>query len=430
MTISDFQGLLNSFFPVFSEPSTIIFARLAIGWILCPARRTITGIIPFADPDGEKCHDAYHRFFRAGAWATKQLYKQLLKILVSTFSNGEIIYLITDDSVLKKTGRKVDGAKMNRDAVHSTKNKVVTVWGLHFVPLCIRIASPFGGEPLALPINFRLKRKDGPTLPELVVEMLIDVAGWLPEKSFVLTADGAYACLAGKELTRTQIVSRMRRDAALYGLPPKRKSGKRGRPRKKGKRLPTPVEMAKKLKARDWKKISADCRGKTKEYLVYCRLVVWYHVCSDCQIKLIIVRDTSGVQRDDFFFTTDLDMSAKEAVFEYNNRWAVEDTFRNIKQYLGAEQPQCWSGLAPERVCAFANILYSFVWLWYIQCGWKPGSIKSTPWYPSKSKPSFIDAISCLREELWRDRIKLSSSNGQEVDKILDILVNALSRAV
>ena len=32
-------------------------------WILCTARRTVTGILPFADPMGKHAHDAYHRFF-------------------------------------------------------------------------------------------------------------------------------------------------------------------------------------------------------------------------------------------------------------------------------------------------------------------------------------------------------------------------------
>ena len=35
------------------------------GWILCTVRRTVTGILPFADPWAKHAHDAYHRFFPA-----------------------------------------------------------------------------------------------------------------------------------------------------------------------------------------------------------------------------------------------------------------------------------------------------------------------------------------------------------------------------
>ena len=37
---------------------------------------------------------------------------------------------------------------------------------------------------------------------------------------------------------RTYVVSRLRRDAALFDLPPPRQPGQRDRPRKKGDRLP------------------------------------------------------------------------------------------------------------------------------------------------------------------------------------------------
>ena len=48
-----------------------------------------------------------------------------------------------------------------------------------------------GGEPLALPIAFRLYRKGGPTLLDLVEEMVNDVAAWVPDRTFTLTADGS-----------------------------------------------------------------------------------------------------------------------------------------------------------------------------------------------------------------------------------------------
>lgn len=103
--------------------------------------------------------------------------------------------------------------------------------------LTLRVRPPWGGEPLGLPINVRLFRKGGPTHNELAQAMLEEVAGWLPEHRFVLFGDGAFASLAAVELPRTQVVSRMRRDAALYE-PAHPRTGKRGRPCKKGERLP------------------------------------------------------------------------------------------------------------------------------------------------------------------------------------------------
>ncbi|MDR3211197.1 MAG: hypothetical protein LBU79_04690, partial [Planctomycetota bacterium] len=49
--------------PVFTKPSFIIFLRLVVGWILCPTRRTITGMYPFAEPRRRRVVQVYHYFF-------------------------------------------------------------------------------------------------------------------------------------------------------------------------------------------------------------------------------------------------------------------------------------------------------------------------------------------------------------------------------
>jgi hypothetical protein len=48
-------GFLSVLEAVFTRPAFITCIHLVTGWILCPARRTITGIYPFADPKRENC---------------------------------------------------------------------------------------------------------------------------------------------------------------------------------------------------------------------------------------------------------------------------------------------------------------------------------------------------------------------------------------
>jgi len=69
-------------------------------------------------------------------------------------------------------------------------------------------------------------------------------------------------------------------------------------------------------------------------------------------VLLVIVRDVARTERDDFFFTTDLDADPADVVTEYHSRWAIEDTFRAVKQHLGGQQPQSWKGTGPERAAA------------------------------------------------------------------------------
>jgi hypothetical protein len=122
---STWTELLQQFLPIFTAPTSRIFLRLIKGWILCTARRTVTGIIPFADPLGLRAHDSYHRFFPETRWNMAKLWQLLTRILVHTFCQGGIILLALDDTLFHRSGRKVSGAGWWRDAVRSTQKSVV-----------------------------------------------------------------------------------------------------------------------------------------------------------------------------------------------------------------------------------------------------------------------------------------------------------------
>ena len=265
--ISTWTGIIQYFSPVFTRPTAAIFMSLVTGWVLCTAKRTITGILPFADPEHNRPHDAYHRFFSQASWAISELWKLLAVLVVSIFYPTGVIPTDVDDTLFHHSGRKVDGAGWWRDAVRSTAGCTVHAWGLNLVVLTLRIHAPWGGEPLGLPIDMRLHRKDGPTLIDLAQEMLVEIGQWLPERQFHCHCDGFYASLAGRDIPNTHLTSRMRRDADIYDLPPKSRARQRGRPRKKGSKLAAPQQMAERV--RNWRPVETLERGKIKKRLVY-----------------------------------------------------------------------------------------------------------------------------------------------------------------
>jgi len=59
-----------------------------------------------------------------------------------------------------------------RDAVRSTKKRVVYAWGLNVVVVCPRVTPPWGGTPITLPINLRIHTKGGKIPLELTEEMI------------------------------------------------------------------------------------------------------------------------------------------------------------------------------------------------------------------------------------------------------------------
>jgi hypothetical protein len=424
--ISTWTDIIQQFFPIFTIPGAEIFSSLMTGWILCTTRRTITGILPFADPHFRHAHDAYHRFFPDARWDTDRLWKTLTLILVKLFCSTGVITFALDDTLFHHSGRKINGAGYWRDAVRSTKKSIAYAWGLNLVVLTLQIQPPWGGEPLGLPVNMRLHRKSGLTLIELAMEMVEQLHQWLPQRQFRLVADGFYATLAGKQMPQAKLVSRIQRNAKIFDLPPKRRKKTRGRPRKKGKRLASPQKMTSYIQ--DWKLVKFCQRGKTIKRLVYTRQVIWYWV-SHQPTLLVISRDPFGKERDDFLFTTDLTMTAKEVLECYNDRWAIEDTFKNTKQFLGGQQPQTYKGQGPERAAALSLCLYSMVWLWYLRQKSRVRTFWVQPWYRQKSTPSFADALCCLRRELWSQRIKYMFGNWAVHDKKFEFLMEALASA-
>lgn len=424
------EELLGLMATTFTAPSFDLFQGLITAWVLLPGRHTITRMWQVVDEGQRRAHDAYHRFVRCARWSPKVLWRLLAQELVRHLCTVGDLFLDVDDTLLGKTGRRITGAGSFRDAVRSTKNKTVYAWGLNIVLLTLRVRPPWGGEPLGLPINLRLYRKNtSKTRLDLVEEMIREVAQWFPDRFFRLCGDGAYASLAGRNLPRTQVTSRMRRDAALYEQPKPRRKGQRGRPAKKGPRLPSLAEIARTVPQGQWQQAEVEVRGKTHSFLLHARKVLWYETVPDRQVLLVIVRDPAGNQPDDYFFTTDLDAAAADVVSHYAGRWCIEDTFRGTKQFLGAEDPQTRKGDGPERVAVLSFWTYAAIWSWYIRVHGTERTWRLLPWYPQKRTPSFLDALAALRRTLWCQRIFAGSGLLQHSAKIPDVLLEALATA-
>src|SRR4030067_2759043 len=106
-TISTWTSLILFFLSNFTIPGGKIFLQLLNGWILCTVRRTVSGMLPFADPQGRHAHDAFHRFFTHARWSLAGLWRILAGILIKTFYRTGTITLALDDTLFHHSGRKI-----------------------------------------------------------------------------------------------------------------------------------------------------------------------------------------------------------------------------------------------------------------------------------------------------------------------------------
>lgn len=82
-------------------------------------------MIGAGEPEGVRSHDTYHRFVRCGRWSLETLWGCLVVHMVQSLTPEGPVRLDIDDTLFKKTGRKVEGTGIFRDAVRSTRSKVV-----------------------------------------------------------------------------------------------------------------------------------------------------------------------------------------------------------------------------------------------------------------------------------------------------------------
>jgi hypothetical protein len=444
--VSTFQRLILNFLPCFTQPSGESFLALTTAWALAVGPRTVTNLVRTMGRSASKSHDAYQYFFSGAVWAMDEVWRILFDLILASrlIDRDAVIELAGDDTLVHHTGRRIFGAGIFRDAVRSTKKQVAYAFGHNWVILCVIVPVPFCPNVfVSLPVCARLrpkppkikgrrKQKAGvtKTTVELLAEMAALVASWAPERRFRLVGDGAYASLAADLPSNMTLISRLRKDAALYAPPPIRRRKKPGRPRRKGKRLPTPAQRAKSSRL-SWKKTPLVLYGVRVVRLLHSYQAYWYEVCPDAPIQIVIVRDPDGKHDDEFFFSTDLTLSSKAIVEGYGHRWSQEVTHREAKQQMGIDDPQARLQPAVERQAPFCLLILSLVKLWYLTAGHRSDELLTwrDAWYRHKEGVSFTDMLAALRFGSWRLWFSRGSGLAPQHSKILRPLLRALARA-
>jgi hypothetical protein len=111
------------------------------------------------------------------------------------------------------------------------------------------------------------------TRPELALEMIQIVAGWIPQRMLRILGDSEYAGQSISRHANAKLIRRMNMKAALYA--PAGKVAQRGRRRKKGERLPSPLQIAHYKKAK-WIKTTLTLYGKQVKLWYQTIDALWY----------------------------------------------------------------------------------------------------------------------------------------------------------
>lgn len=431
-----FRSLLYAFRPCFTAPSHRNFVAVVAGWLHCFGRRTVTAVALASGALGVRHISVFHRFFGRARWALDALGQVLFTLAVAWVPADQPLLVLLDDTLARKGGKGISLASMHHDPLLSTARKPFFSFGHVWVVLALWVPLPLGdARGFALPILFRLYstgKRGGtadagahptkkqrlarateaaaaprPTKLQLAREQIALLAHWAEGRTIYVVADSAYAgrTLLEQRPPNVHVISRLRMDAALWTAPPPRAPGQKGRPRRRGSRLPTPQALA---RARQhWHRLPVQLYSRSVITQVFQQTALWYVALREHPIRMVVVRDPAGRRRDEAFFCTDPSVRASFILEGYARRWTLEVTFRDGKQHLGFEDPQNQTAEAVQRTAPMAFLIYDLVLLWSAsraQAG-EHATWLRRPWDPHKTAPSFRDLLINLRREGWRQQL-------------------------
>ncbi|HMB03933.1 MAG TPA: transposase [Isosphaeraceae bacterium] len=437
-------AILAAFAPLFSDRTRIKAQLLAVGALLVTGDRTVCAVLRVMGLSRERHFTNYHRVLNRDAWSCLAAGQILLGLIVAVLPRDWPIALAADDTIERRSGRRIKAKGCYRDPVRSSRKHVTTCFGLKWVALVVLVPVPWSHRVWALPLLTSLSGPEGSgrraahkTSIDWTRQMVLQVRRWLPERELILVTDGGFAAVELARACQRQgvtMICRLRLDAALYHPPGPQPTGKRGPKPKKGLRQRRLAEWANRSDT-PWEDVEVDWYGgHRKPMRVFTRTGLWHRRGQDpIAIRYVLSRDPEGKQPDAAYFCTEERFLPAEILRYVVQRWSLEVTFEEARAHLGLETQRQWSDLAIARTTPVLLGLFSLVTLAALRCH-EAGllSAERTAWY-TKEEPTFSDCLRLVRGRIWGARISGTSGNDTDVIQLprgfFEAAVQALSAA-
>ncbi len=407
---------------------------LITGAILARRQRTVTATLRVMGLSGEAHFVNYHRVLHRAVWSSRALSHTLLILLVQVFAPIGTLVIGGDDTIERRCGKKIAAKGIYRDPVRSSHSHFVKASGLRWLTLMLLVPIPFAQRIWALPFltvlapserYSQMRGRAHKTLTDWMRQALLQVRRWLPHRHIVFVADSSYAAIEllasmSRLANPVTMVVRGRLDAALYEPAPPRPAGQNGRPRKKGRRLPTLTQVVTDPKTVWHSQIVRYWYGEIKRPIeITSGTAIWYHSgLPVVPIRWVIVRDPRGKFKTQALLCTDLKAQASQIVEWFVQRWQLEVTQREVREHLGVETQRQWSDRAIARTTPVLFGLFSLIAVLAHRLA-RRGHVltRQTAWY-AKPLPTFSDALAAVRHELWRKPAFHISKFNQHIAKL------------
>jgi hypothetical protein len=437
------RPLVAAFVVSFTNPTYQRFSTLLVGAVLTTGRRTVANLLRTLRHLAPGHRTDYQRVLSRAPWSGLALGCALMRLVLDRLVPDGPVMLVGDDTVDGHKGKHVYGKARHRDAVRSTHSYTAWRYGHRWVVLAVLVKLPFATRPWALPVlvdlyrsaeDDRARKRPHRTPARIMCGLLRVLLIRFPGRTFVFAGDSGYgthevARFCHRHRARLTLISKLHPDANLFDPPPPY-AGK-GRPRVKGQRRPKPRAAVAAATAFTRRDVGWYGGGKRRVETVE-GTGHWYKAGQGLvPLRWVFVRDTSGTHRDEYFFTTDPNLTPSAVIGHYCGRWNIETTFQEARSCLGLETTRGWRKNTVLRAGPCLLGLYSVVAILFHTL---PGSkrVGAVSW-PGKATVTFSDALCAVRRWLWAEAVLPQAGDGTALQKlpepIRELLLTTLAPA-
>lgn len=410
---------------------------LLVGILLASGRRTATSWFRAAGITGD-FRRAYHVLYAVGrrsdllaltAWSTVR----------PCLANSRRLVVAIDDTPTRRYGPCIEGAGIHYNPTPGPAGEQ-RVYGHVWVSLAVLAKHPrWGTHALPLHASLYVRRKNLDKIPpqygwtfRTKLELAAAHLQWLKpqvQDSFSqrwAVVDGGYAKKPFLQPARQagfQVIGRLRKDAALWSVPPTtRRPGQRGPLPTYGKER---LSLAKRAgQSRGWETVECVQYGERRTKTIKTFLATWRPAGG--LIRVVLVKEEAGWVA---FFCTDPEVSAADILEAAADRGAHEQTFKGTKEVWGASEQQLRNVQANVGAFNLNGWLYSTVEAWAWERSEEELVDRSrSPWDTESRRPSHADKRKALQREVLRAEIEAvvgTTSNPGEfrqlAEKLLDL---------
>jgi len=404
---------------------------LLTGLLFATGRRTVSSWLRAGELSDD--YQDYYYFLAALGRKVEWMAARLARLAAEVVAPSGRILVAIDDTPSKRYGPKVEGAGLHHNPTPGPAGAKL-IYGHNWVTLAWVVRHPIWGT-IGLPLLARLyvRQKDIAAqhltlLRKVTFQTKLTMAGdlvtwvtkWLRflKRPLWVVADGAYAkrpFLQAAAAAGAIVVSRLRKDAALFDVPKPVPPGKRpvGRPRIYGTKV---ISLAKRAAHRlGWQTETFVLYGTevTKQYKTF---LATYPVAGGL-IRVVVVKEDDGSWRA--YFCTKSDATVAEILEAVADRSAVEQVFHDVKEVHGVGQAQTrnyWSNVAVYHLNLWWHTLIE-LWAWH-----RPATElvdrRSSPWDDADRRPSHADRRNALRRHCLDEEFKAGDLLGVVPRKI------------